>query len=189
VRVDRFTALCGAFVGRGFHLDIMTEFALFVNGMNYPIRSLTPADQPFLWEMLYQALYVSADQSPPPRDVINQPDLARYVQDWGREGDRGFVAIDPTTGQSIGAVWWRFLIGENQGYGYVDDATAELGFAVLPEYRGQGIGTALLNALVASEPGVISLSVAADNPAVRLYQRFGFTIAQEIGGSLILKRA
>jgi ribosomal protein S18 acetylase RimI-like enzyme len=188
VRVDRFTALCGAFVGRGFHLDIMTEFALFVNGMNYLIRSITPADQPFLWEMLYQALYVSADQSPPPRDVINQPDLARYVQDWGREGDRGFVAIDDKTRQAMGAVWLRFLIGENQGYGYVDDATPELGIAVLPAYRGHGIGTALLHALVASNPGAISLSVAADNPAVRLYQRFGFAIARESDGTLILKR-
>jgi ribosomal protein S18 acetylase RimI-like enzyme len=152
------------------------------------IRSLTPADQPFLWEMLYQALYVAADQTPPPREVIAQPDLARYVQDWGRSGDRGFVAIDDKTGQAIGAVWLRLLIGENQGYGYVDDLTPELGIAVLPQYRGQGIGTALLKTLVASNPGSISLSVAADNPAVRLYQRFGFAIVQEIGGSLILKR-
>jgi ribosomal protein S18 acetylase RimI-like enzyme len=157
--------------------------------MNYPIRSLTPADQPFLWEMLYQALYVAADQTPPPREAIYQPDLARYVQDWGKEGDQGFVAIDDKTGQPIGAVWLRFLIGENQGYGYVDDRTPELGIAVLPEYRGQGVGTALLNALVASPPGAISLSVAADNPAVRLYQRFGFTIVSETNGSLILQRS
>jgi ribosomal protein S18 acetylase RimI-like enzyme len=156
--------------------------------MNDTIRSLTPDDQPFLWEMLYQALYIPADQTPPPREVIYQPDLARYVQDWGRSGDRGFVAIAPTTGQLIGAVWLRCLIGENQGYGYVDDATPELGIAVLPEYRGQGIGTALLNALAASDPGAICLSVAADNPAVRLYQRFGFAILSQDHGTLILKR-
>ncbi len=164
--------------------------------MAYTIRSLTPADQPFLWEMLYQALYVAADQTPPPREVICQPDLARYVEDWGKAGDRGFVAIDPAMGQpmtsgrskTIGAVWLRFLIGENQGYGYVDDRTPELGIAVLPEYRGQGVGTALLNALVAPGSGPMSLSVAVDNPAVRLYQRFGFTIVHESGGSLILKR-
>jgi hypothetical protein len=64
--------------------------------------------------MLYQALYVAADQAPLSRDVIYQPDLARYVADWGRVGDRGFVAIAPTTGQSIGAVWLRLLIGENK---------------------------------------------------------------------------
>jgi ribosomal protein S18 acetylase RimI-like enzyme len=152
------------------------------------IRALTPTDQPFLWEMLYQALYVPADQTPPPREVVYQPDLARYVQDWGREADRGFVSIDDATGQPIGAVWLRFLTGENQGYGYVDDLTSELGIAVLPAYRGQGVGTALLNALVAAVPGAMSLSVAADNPAVRLYQRFGFAIVRESGGSLILKR-
>lgn len=155
--------------------------------MNCTIRSLTPADQPFLWEMLYQALYVAADQTPPPREVIYQPDLARYVQDWGRSGDRGFVAIEPATGKPIGAVWLRLLIGENRGYGYVDDRTPELGIAVLPEYRGQGAGTALLNALLAVEPGAMSLSIAADNPAVRLYQRFGFKVVSKSGGSLILK--
>jgi ribosomal protein S18 acetylase RimI-like enzyme len=156
--------------------------------MNCPIRSLTPTDQPFLWEMLYQALYIPPGQAPLPREVIDQPDLARYVQDWGRSGDRGFVASDPVTGQPIGAVWLRFLIGENQGYGYLDDRTPELGIAVLPAYRGQGIGTALLNALVASNPGSISLSVAADNPAVRMYQRFGFAVVSQNHGTLILNR-
>jgi ribosomal protein S18 acetylase RimI-like enzyme len=156
--------------------------------INHTLRSLTPADQPFLWEMLYQALYVPADEPPPPRDVIYQPDLARYVQDWGRAGDRGFLASDLATGEAIGAVWLRFLVGENQGYGYIDDQTPELGLAVLSEYRGQGIGTALLNALVAVVPGSISLSVSADNPALRLYQRFGFAIVSESHGTLILKR-
>jgi ribosomal protein S18 acetylase RimI-like enzyme len=156
--------------------------------MNYKLRSLTPADQPFLWEMLYQALYVPADETPPPRDAIYQPDLARYVQDWGRAGDRGFLASDLATGEPIGAVWLRFLIGEDKGYGYVNDQTPELGLAVLPPYRGQGIGTALLNALVADAPGAISLSVSADNPALRLYQRFGFSIVDETAGSLKLKR-
>jgi ribosomal protein S18 acetylase RimI-like enzyme len=164
--------------------------------MNCTIRSLTAADQSFLWEMLYQALYTPPGQTPPPCEVIDQPALARYVQDWGRSGDRGFVAIDDATGQSmtdrrsktIGAVWLRFLIGTNKGYGYVDDRTPELGIAVLPVYRGQGIGTALLNALIASNPGPISLSVAADNPAVRLYQQFGFIVVRESGGTLILKR-
>jgi ribosomal protein S18 acetylase RimI-like enzyme len=158
-----------------------------MNLINYRLRSLTPTDQPFLWEMLYQAIYVPTGETPPPRDVIYQPDLARYVQDWGREGDRGFIASDLATGEAIAAVWSRFLIGEDKGYGYINDQTPELGLAVLPEYRGQGIGTALLNALVADAPGAISLSVSADNPALRLYQRFGFAIVRESHGTLILK--
>ncbi len=96
-------------------------------------------DEPFLWEMLYQALYIPKGQSAPPRDVVSLPE-ACYVRGWGREGDCG-LASDAITKQPIGAVWLRLLVGNRKGYGYVDDGTPELSIAVYPEYRGQGVGT------------------------------------------------
>ena len=158
--------------------------------MNYIIRSLVPEDEPFLWEMLYQALYVSEGQSAWPRAIIHRPELACYVQGWGRESDCGFLASDAVTGQPLGAVWIRLLVGEYKGYGYVDDHTPELDIAVLPEYRGQGIGTQLLKHLFASACGQssISLSVSAGNPAVKLYSRFGFTVVSRTDESLLMKR-
>jgi ribosomal protein S18 acetylase RimI-like enzyme len=158
--------------------------------MNCIIRPLELKDEPFLWEMLYQAIHIPQGQTPLSREVIQIPELARYVQDWGREGDCGFLGSDTLTSQPIGAVWLRLLIGEHKGYGYVDDTTSELSIAVLPEYRGQGMGTQLLTHLFASEWGKssISLSVAADNRAVRLYERFGFDIISRSDGSLTMKR-
>ena len=144
---------------------------------NVIIRPLIPADEPFLWEMLYQAIYVPAGSRPPERDIVYHPELARYVRDWGRPDDRGFIAIEPTTNRPVGAVWLRLLTKENQGYGYVDDTTPELSIAVLPEYRGQGIGTRLLTHLIElaqTRYAAISLSVSPNNPALRLYQRLGF---------------
>ena len=158
--------------------------------MNCTIRTLTPDDETFLWEMLYQALHIPEGHPALPREIVQHPELARYVQDWGREGDCGLLAKDATTDQPIGAVWLRLLIGTNKGYGYVDDETAELSISVLPNYRGQGIGTQLLTHLFASECGrsPISLSVSADNPAVHLYERFGFEVVSRSDDSLTMKR-
>jgi len=159
-------------------------------GMNYIIRPLTTEDESFLWEMLYQALHVPEGQIATPREVIHLPELARYVQDWGHEDDCGFLASDAATDHPIGAVWLRLLMGGNKGYGFVDDNTPELSIAVLPEYRGQGIGTQLLAQLFSSECGVspVSLSVSVGNSAVRLYERFSFSVISESAGSLTMKR-
>ena len=100
---------------------------------------------------------------------------ARYVVGWGQSGDMGYVAM---LGQTpIGAAWLRLWLGEDKGYGYVEDGVPELAIAVLPSYRNQGIGTQLLTQLLAIAQKhfpAVSLSVRSDNPVVRLYQRLGF---------------
>ena len=156
----------------------------------FEIRPLAPSDQAFLWEMLYQALYVPEGGEPFERGILSRPDVARYVKDWGREGDSGFVAVG-ADGRPVGAIWLRLLKGEERGFGYVDERTPELGMAVLPEHRGRGVGTALLARLIVAAEGVfeaISLSVAAENPAVRLYRRQGFEIVGASGDSLTMRR-
>jgi hypothetical protein len=46
--------------------------------MDYVIRPLTAADEPILWEMLYQALQTS--EGAPPRDIVRQPQFARHAE-------------------------------------------------------------------------------------------------------------
>lgn len=155
----------------------------------HSIRRLSPSDQPFLWEMLYQSLHVAEGGPPFPRDVIHRPEIAKYVRAWGRAGDMGFVAVDVGSGEPIGAAWLRLLAGDERGYGYVDDETPELGMAVLPGHRGRGVGSELLGRLLGAARGVyrsVCLSVSADNPAVRLYARAGFERVRECGGSLTM---
>jgi ribosomal protein S18 acetylase RimI-like enzyme len=156
---------------------------------NIIIRPLILTDEPFLWDMLYQAIYVPAGSPPPERDIVYRPELAGYVRDWGRSDDSGFIAIEPTTSCPVGAAWLRLLTKENQGYGYVDDATPELSIAVLPDYRGQGVGTQLLARLIEAAQtryAAISLSVSPENPALRLYRRLGFEEVGRCGTSLTM---
>ena len=153
------------------------------------IRALTQADKSFLWDMVYQAIYVPKGQAPPPYEIVYQPALAWYVQDWGRDGDCGFLASDES-GQQVGAIWVRFATGEGHGYGYVDDDTPELSMALLPDYRGKGIGTQLFAHMFDSSctRPKVSLSVSVNNPARRLYERVGFVEVEQSGDSLTMIR-
>jgi ribosomal-protein-alanine N-acetyltransferase len=158
--------------------------------LNYTIRPLTSEDEPFLWDMLYLAIFVPEGLPRPSRDILKVPDIVKYVQSWGKSGDYGLVAVDAPTQTPIGAVWLRYFSGSNPSYGYVADDIPELSMALLPEYRGQGIGTRLLGDLIASAPKTraISLSVDPGNPALALYERFGFRTVGASGTSVTMLR-
>lgn len=128
--------------------------------------------------MLYHAIFVPEGEERPSPEIVQRSELARYVQGWGRPTDLGFKAVT-AEGEPVGAAWLRLLTGDQRGYGYISDSIPELTIALLPEYRGQGIGTRLLEALVAAasqKSDAISLSVSAENPAIQLYARLGFAI-------------
>jgi ribosomal protein S18 acetylase RimI-like enzyme len=156
---------------------------------NYTIRPISLADLWFLWEMLYQSLYVHEGEQPFNREVLDQPDIRRYVEDWGREGDLGFVATEISSDEDVGAAWLRVFTEGEPGYAYVADDIPELGMAVLPQHRSRGVGSALLGHLLESTAPVyqsVSLSVSASNPAVRLYKRMGFERVNSKGGSITM---
>ena len=151
------------------------------------VRPATDADEAFLREMVYAALFVPEGQPPFAREVLDQPDISHYYRGFGdRAGDVGLVALRPS-GEPVGAAWVRQLTGDDPGYGYVDDETPELTIAVEPTHRGRGLGTRLLAELGRAVPRC-SLSVDHRNPARRLYERFGFTPVAFDGNSLTMLR-
>jgi ribosomal protein S18 acetylase RimI-like enzyme len=151
------------------------------------LRPATSADEPFLREMVYAALFVPAGQPPFPPTVLDQPDISHYYRGFGRRaGDVGLIAHIPT-GESVGAAWVRQLTGDDPGYGYVDDETPELTIAVVPTHRGRGVGTRLLADLARALPRC-SLSVDERNPARKLYERFGFAVVGARGTSVTMLR-
>jgi ribosomal protein S18 acetylase RimI-like enzyme len=158
----------------------------------HSLRRATADDVDFLWAMLYEASHAAENDVPDEAVLRRHPELARYVEGWGGHTDLGVVAVDDDTGERVGAAWLRLLTGDTKGYGYVDDDTPELVIAVLPGHRGRGLGGRLLRALLDAATGVfgaVSLSVQADNPALRLYERTGFRIVEgtDDGPSLTMR--
>ena len=110
--------------------------------MNYLIRNLFPYEHGILADFLYEAIYIPRGVDAPPRSIIEQPELQLYISDWGREQDHCLVA--EADGRIIGAVWVRIM----NDYGHIDDETPSLAISLYQEYRGMGIGSALMKEML-----------------------------------------
>lgn len=157
---------------------------------SYHIRVAGREDAPFLREMLYESLYVPEGGEPFSRDILEEPFMKKYVEDWGRAGDLGYIAVN-AAGKPAGSITIRYFDEGNKGFGYVSDDIPELGMALIPVSRGQGLGTALMKELFRGmkERGIqkVSLSVAPENAAaMKLYERFGFQEAGMCGTSITM---
>ena len=142
------------------------------------IRLIHPEEYPLLETFIYEAIFVPPGQQPPPQEIIFEPDVFVYIKDFGALPHDCCVVAE-MNGQIVGAAWAR-VIG---AYGYIDDETPELAISVLPQFRGQGLGAALLQTLFEQlkQCGCkqTSLAVQQQNPAARLYQRVGYRIVAE----------
>ena len=148
--------------------------------LDYSIRPLTPEDEPFLWQMLYEAAHIAEEGESTVQAVLNHPLIAKYVKNWGRANDRGFVA-ELNGSQPVGAAWLRLFPGDDRGFGWIDGTIPELAIAVLPEYTNQGVGTQLLARLLSEAKASyrsVSLSVRSLNRALSLYERSGFKVIE-----------
>jgi GNAT superfamily N-acetyltransferase len=103
----------------------------------------------------------------------------RYVQNWGRAGDAGVMALEGPN--AYGAAWYRTFTAEEPGFGFVDARTPELTIAVVPSRRGKGAGKELLEALLqrARESGYDAISLSSAKEQVPYYERFGFETVSE----------
>lgn len=129
--------------------------------------------------MLYEAAFWRPEDPKPPKEkIFSTPELAHYVEDWGRPGDAAVIVFDPEDDAKVGAAWYRLMPPEDPGYGFVDAVTPEISIAVVPDRRGTGAGEVLLRALMETARseglGALSLSVEGDNEAIKLYRRAGF---------------
>ena len=101
-------------------------------------------EKDILKDFLYEAIFIPEGVDPPDRSIIEQPELRIYYEDFGTgRADHCIVADD--NGKVIGAVWTRIM----NDYGHVDDETPSFAISLYKEYRGQGIGTRMMNEMLA----------------------------------------
>lgn len=146
--------------------------------MNITIREIQKQEYPLLDNFLYEAIFIPEGVEPPPKNIITSPELQVYVERFGElKDDWGLVA--EVGGNIIGAVWVRIM----NDYGHIDDETPSLAISLYKEYRGFGIGTAMmkkiLTLLKSHGYSQVSLSVQKANYAVKLYLKVGFEIVKE----------
>ncbi len=146
--------------------------------MNYTIRQIKETEYALLSDFLYEAIFIPEGVTPPPREILAQPELQVYVTNFGQlADDHCFVA--ETNETIVGAVWVRIM----EDYGHVDAHTPSFAISLYPEYRGKGIGTALMRQMLLHLKSCgyrqASLAVQKANYAVRMYRNLGFVTVDE----------
>ena len=130
---------------------------------------------------------------------VREPELVHVP--WSEEAKRAFVehqfAAQDThyrahyPGATLDVVE---IDGKPAGRLYVHRGPSDvriMDIALIPAYRGRGIGTVLLRTLIAEAEKTgrkLSIHVEANNPARTLYERLGFRPAGEHGVYVLMER-
>lgn len=144
------------------------------------LRPLCDGDEPFL-----DAVYASTrlEELAPLGWSAQQVDAFLAMQaraqrlDWWRNYDTGDFAVIELDGEPIG----RLFVERRR------DELRIVDIALLPPWRGRGIGSALLADVFAQadrEALPVRIHVESSNPAQRLYQRLGFDFAGSDAGTV-----
>ena len=142
------------------------------------LREIRDNEIELLQDFLYEAIFIPEGVEPPARDIIEHPELKLYYEGFGK-GMADYCIVADDDGRVIGAAWTRIM----NDYGHVDDDTPSFAISLYKEYRGQGIGTRLMENMLAllKEKGYerASLAVQKANYAVRMYEKVGFKTVGE----------
>lgn len=162
----------------------MALLQVFAPGRPVHARRIGPADQGFL-----QALYASTRAQelactgwPPERQRAFLDTQFGYQQRYYAEhyADAEFLLLSHGH-EAIGRLLWQDTA----------HASTLIDISLLPAWRGRGLGSGLLATLcghadAAGRP--VGLHVEPDNPARRLYTRFGFEVTADNGVHLKMRR-
>ena len=155
----------------------ITVMQTIISAMDFTVRDIRQDEYPLLEEFLYQAIYVPEGfEGAVPRAIVHDdPKCRAAYEEFGTLPDDRALVVE-VEGKVVGACWAR----TTEEYGHVDATTPSLSISLFEDYRGQGIGTVLLQHMLDElhEAGYArtSLSVQKENPAVHLYKRNGFRI-------------
>ena len=149
-----------------------------VTDMDYTIRKIKETEYFLLKDFLYEAIFVPDGVEAPPKSIVNAPELQVYISGFGSE-PHDIALIAEVDHKAVGAVWIRIM----NDYGHIDDETSSFAISLYKEYRGLGIGTEMMKAMLAilKDRGYrqTSLAVQKANYAVKMYRKVGFEVVKE----------
>ena len=111
--------------------------------MNYKIRLIKNNEIDLLNDFIYEAIFQRDENNFVSRDIIYKPDIWIYVEHFGSKPD-DLCLVAECNGKICGAVWTRII----DAFGHVNDDTPEFAISLYKEYRGQGIGTAMMREML-----------------------------------------
>lgn len=146
--------------------------------MDYRIREMKPSEYKLLDNFLYEAIFQPDETNLVPKEIIKKPELQVYIKDFGKEKD-DYCLCAESGGKVVGAVWVRNI----KGYGSIDNITPEFAISLYKDFRGLGIGTAMMKEMLTllKNNGYkkASLAVQKENYALKMYLSVGFQIIDE----------
>ncbi len=145
---------------------------------NLIIREITKNEYKLLEDFLYEAIFIPKGAEKPEKEIIRNEELQVYVKDFGTDRNDNCLVAEYDN-KIVGACWTRIM----NDYGHIDNDTPSFAISLYEEYRGKGIGTKLMKAMLKllKDKGYkkASLSVQKNNYAVKMYKNVGFKIIDE----------
>ena len=146
--------------------------------MNYNIRKIREHEYKLLDDFIYEAIFIPEGVEPPPKSIINQPDLQVYIKDFGTQKD-DICFVAEADKKVVGAVWVRDM----NDYGHIEEGVPSFAISLYKEYRNLGIGTRLMETMLDELKSrgykKTSLAVQKANYAARMYTKVGFVVVDE----------
>jgi GNAT superfamily N-acetyltransferase len=145
--------------------------------MSILLRSTQPRDEEFLFSV-YASTRMDemalVDWTPAQKEVFLQMQSSAQLKHYRLNYPRAEYQIIEQNDVAVG----RLIVDRSKNPILLMD------IALLPEYQGKGIGTALIQDLMAEaarRSWSLCLHVETFNPAMQLYSRLGFVKSGEIG--------
>ena len=138
--------------------------------MSIALRPMTPDDMPFLYQVYASTRLeelAPAGWTPDEVGAFLTQQFAAQHQFYQDNYDNATYSVILADGQRVGRLYLARWPTELR----------IMDIAVLPEYRGRGIGSALLQDILAEGARTgkrVSIHVEKFNPALHLYERLGF---------------
>ena len=102
--------------------------------MNYNIRIIREDEYYLLEDFIYEAIFIPEGVEPPPREIVNQPDIQVYIRGFGTEKD-DICFVAEFENKVVGAVWVRDM----EDYGHIADGVPSFAISLYKEYRNYTI--------------------------------------------------